>query len=253
MINETFAKWALGFSGCHGGNIGSVDNKSIWYCGIEWGGEWEEKELNGIFSDDVLQPPLGYEDYTDGNKQSHEAWETNVAWQFNWQTMKILSVIAGKELAEYKSFAREFQPFVKNSNTNYFKMNLYPLAFPSTVHSLCWSEGLSRATGFQNDNEYIDWIRKNRFPVMRNWVREYSPKLILCTGVSYFEDFKKAFIISDTNINEEIIDNKQLKWFINENKTLVVVIPFMTNRHGLIKNVSISKFGTRIAELLETL
>ena len=38
MINENFKKWALGFSGCDGGDIGSAQSPSIWLCGLEWGG-----------------------------------------------------------------------------------------------------------------------------------------------------------------------------------------------------------------------
>lgn len=34
-VNEDFARWASGFSGCDGGDIGSSQGKSIWFCGIE--------------------------------------------------------------------------------------------------------------------------------------------------------------------------------------------------------------------------
>ncbi|WP_260951748.1 hypothetical protein [Campylobacter sp. RM16187] len=37
MTEEYFKKWALGFSGCDGGDIGSPENPSAWLCGIEWG------------------------------------------------------------------------------------------------------------------------------------------------------------------------------------------------------------------------
>ena len=36
-IDARFAKWATGFSGCDGGDIGSPKSRSIWFCGIEWG------------------------------------------------------------------------------------------------------------------------------------------------------------------------------------------------------------------------
>jgi hypothetical protein len=58
-------------------------------------------------------------------------------------------------------------------------------------------------------------------------------------------------MISNVNIKEELIDEKQLKYFLNDNGTLVVNIPFMVNRYGLIKNVSIEKFGNRIKELIK--
>ena len=34
MVDARFAKWATSFSGCDGGDIGSPQSKSIWYCGI---------------------------------------------------------------------------------------------------------------------------------------------------------------------------------------------------------------------------
>ena len=38
-------KWLTDFSGCSGGNIGSKENPSIWLCGIEYGGGWDEEGL----------------------------------------------------------------------------------------------------------------------------------------------------------------------------------------------------------------
>ena len=47
------------------------------------------------------------------------------------------------------------------------------------------------------------------------------------------------------------IDGRDLWWSLNAEGTLVAIIPFMVNRHGLIKNDSIQKFGERIAQLME--
>ena len=50
--HASFAKWATGFSGCDGGDIGSAQNRSIWYCGIEWGGGHpadEQALINTVF------------------------------------------------------------------------------------------------------------------------------------------------------------------------------------------------------------
>lgn len=237
MNNKSFEKWALGFSGCDGGNIGSADNNSIWFCGIEWGGKFEN-ELKDIFNTDVSQPTLGY-----------DVWEENLSYIFNWQAMKILSVIAGKKLTEYKSFAKEYKPFVNNSHTNYFKMNLYPIAFKNTSNAH-WSEEFAKEIGLLTKYDYINWIRYNRFPVMKTWVSKYKPKLIICVGITYFEDFKQAFMLDDVKVNEETIDAKKFLWFKNSNNTIVINIPFMVNRNGLTRNESIEKFGFRIKELL---
>ena len=48
-VTQKFSRWAKGYSGFDGGDIGSPESPSIWVCGIEWGGggncEWLEKEL----------------------------------------------------------------------------------------------------------------------------------------------------------------------------------------------------------------
>ena len=37
-ITERFENWALGYSGCDGGDLGYPSSPSTWVCGIEWGG-----------------------------------------------------------------------------------------------------------------------------------------------------------------------------------------------------------------------
>lgn len=61
MINPEFAKWATGHSGCDGGDIGSRQHPSIWFCGIEWGGDYSDnQELIDLFLENVEQPAEGY-------------------------------------------------------------------------------------------------------------------------------------------------------------------------------------------------
>lgn len=239
IINPLFKKWALGFSGCDGGDIGSDLSRSIWLCGLEWGGDFEEtvETLSTDFNQDVSQPPSGYKD-----------WRENIAYIFNWQAMKLLGKIHDYPIEEYKKFAEEYKPFV-NGQKGFFKMNLYPIAFKQTAHNL-WDDAHKISTGLSTKQDYINWIYKNRFTIMQNLVINYSPKLIICTGVTYFLDFKQAFMIDNMEVNKECIDGKNLVWFKNENGTLVVVIPFMVNRNGLNSNATISNFGSRIKELL---
>ena len=93
-------------------------------------------------------------------------------------------------------------------------------------------------------------IRENRFRILREMTKKHCPKLIVCTGITLKEDFVKCFT-DNLMLNEEEIDDKSLFWVVNNNGSLVVIIPFMVNRYGLIRNVSITKFGQRVSELLE--
>lgn len=248
-VNGIFSQWATGFSGCDGGDVGSPENQSIWFCGIEWGGGHpaDEVELTtSVFSENVESPGPGYTS-VDGT----QAWRHNLAYIFNWQAMKLLTAINGLDVSAYKNFAEKVKPFTAGE-TGYFKMNLFPLAFKNTSHFL-WESGFSKATGFAQKIDYLNWIRANRFPVMKSWEQTYRPKLILCVGISYLSDFKLAFVDDGIEFHRELIDDRELNWAINNAGGIVVVLPFMVNRNGLVKNVSIQKFGDRIRQLLADL
>lgn len=240
-VAEQFKEWALGYAGCDGGDIGTPENPAIWVCGIEWGGghtpegliSHMEKEMS------VLGCSGGYED-----------WKKNIVHIFNRQVMKLLSVIHGGSFAGYKQFAEEVQPFVNGEN-GYFKMNLYPIGFKDTSHSR-WKNEFSEITGFNQKSDYLAWCEQYRFPQMRRWAEVSKPKLIIGLGKSYLPEFKMAFMEPDAVINHEMIDDRDLYWGRNVQQSLVVVIPFMVNRHGLVRNVSIQKFGERIAKLMSS-
>ena len=245
MVNAVFEKWATGFSGCDGGDIGSSKSPSIWFCGIEWGGGYpaDEQKLHNIFLGDVSAPAEGYT-----NVEGKPEWKENLAYRFNWQAMKLLTTINGGSFSDYKLFAENVRPFVKGER-GYYKINLYPLAFRNTNHQL-WQNAFAEATNFENKQEYINWINSRRFPLMKSWVQAYTPKLIVCTGITYASDFRLAFVDDGLEFNTETIDDRELHWVVNKNGTIVVVIPFMLNRNGLTRNVSIQKFGEKIRALL---
>jgi len=236
-VNE-FKKWCLEFSGCDGGDIGSKDNRSIWVCGIEWGGGHTPESLLEHMSKDFSTPPSGYKD-----------WKENLAYIFNWQIIKLLSAINDRKVEDYKRFAEERKPFVKNSS-GYFKMNLYPVGFKDTNVDR-WQDEFSKITGFDNKEDYVKWCRKNRFSQIQKWTFKYKPKLIICLGKTYLEDFKQAFLNNKIQLNIKIIDDKELTWGYNTSGTLVVILPFMVNANSLNKNETIQKFGEEIAKLIK--
>jgi len=234
-MNE-FKKWCLEFSGCDGGDIGSKDNRNTWVCGIEWGGGHTPETLLEHISKDLSTPPNGYND-----------WKENLAYIFNWQIMKLLSAINSGKVENYKKFAEEKKPFIKDSK-GYFKMNLYPIGFKDTNVNK-WHDEFSKITGFNNKEDYIEWCKENRFSQIRKWTLKYQPKLVICLGKTYIEDFKKAFLNENTKLNTKLIDDKELTWGYNEVNTLVVILPFMVNKNGLNKNQTIQIFGEEIANI----
>lgn len=238
MSAELFAAWAKGFSGCDGGDIGSPTARSTWVCGIEWGGGAKPEEWEASLSEDVGAPPLGHDDA-----------EHNLRYIFNWQTVKLLTAIAGGKVGDYRTTAATVQPFVRGS-VGFFKMNLYPLAFKNTSHAM-WMKGFDQLTGFGAKQDYIDWCRNNRFPILRDWTRAHQPKLIICFGKTYLDDFKAAFGEGGHPDRLEIVADRELRWFWTRFGTLIAVCPFPVNRHGLNSNARLQAFGDRIAEILD--
>lgn len=236
--NSTFEKWATSYSGCDGGDIGNPKNRSIWFCGIEWGGTRSAGQVQAEMLHDESQPREGYE------HASH-----NQAYIFNRQALKILCAINGSKVSAYREFSEETKPFTKGSS-GYFKLNLYPIAFKDTNQTR-WHEQFAEATGLREKSDYIDWCKVHRFPQMRQWARAARPRLILCVGKDYRADFKRAFHDENVSFNHESIDGRDLWWSINSDGTLVAIIPFMVNRHGLTRNDSIQKFGDRIGQLMQ--
>ena len=243
-MNVNFSRWALEFSGCDGGDIGTPSAPSVWFCGIEWGGGHSENadQLRAIFQGDESKPPKGYED-PDGKG----AWRENLAYIYNRQAVKLLSAINGGRVEDYKIFAERIQPFT-NGAIGYFKMNLFPLAFRNT-NAAHWGEVMANATGLPDKAAYLAWIREHRFQIIHSWVKEYRPKLIVCTGITYYNDFIRAFSGTELAMTKEVIEDRELRWARTETGTLLIIIPFMVNRYGLTRNSLIQMFGDRIREL----
>ena len=235
MVNENFKKWALGFSGYDGGDIGSAQSPSVWLCGLEWGGGFKPEELADEFKDDVSEPSVGY--------KSHER---NLAYQYNIKAIKLLCALNGA--SDHVKFNETVKPFTQGAK-GYFKLNLYPLAFKNTSHSL-WSEGFAKATGIENKSEYIRWIEQNRFPKLRAWAKERKPRLIICVGISYKNEFIAAFGGEGAQVKEAVAGGKKFYYFKNEAGAIVAITYFLGNPHGLNSDAVIKAAGEKIAQIL---
>lgn len=236
-VNADFKKWATSYSGCDGGDVGSSSHRSIWLCGIEWGGGHTPDHLRADFYQDYSTPPTGY-----------DCWQDNLAWIYNWQAMKLLCAMHGYSIADYKQFAEQHRPFVKGAK-GFFKMNLYPIAFRNTSGAH-WAEAFSELTGFASKSDYISWCDEHRLSAISQWAEHHKPKAIICLGKTLKESFSRAFSITSAALTTEVIENRELSWAENPSGSLVFLLPFMVNRNGLTRNATIQKFGERVAEII---
>jgi hypothetical protein len=230
---KKFSEWAKGFSGCDGGN----PYGSIWFCGIEWGGGFSEDRLDQVFSDKFPEPP-----------QLYTAAEENLAYQYNIKLMKMIAALRGQPTSGYEEVARE-TPFPFHQHSDFFKANLFPIAFKN-VDARRWTEGFHGATGLATRDRYCDWCREHRFPVMRQWVEKYRPRLVIGVGRSFWSDYLRAFGRGDL-IHEETVGQRKLIWTVaNGGKTVVVVTPFLNYyRWCLNSDELIEAFGHRIRQI----
>ena len=171
----------------------------------------------------------------------------NLKYIYNRQTLKLISVLRGGQASDFRATAENVRPFVAGNN-RYFKLNLYPIAFKDTSHAK-WLTGFSEITGFARKEDYIEWCRANRFPVLRQWAEKYHPKLIICFGKTYIDDFKLAFVGNKCPHEQALLCGKELSWFRANFHTLVAVCPFPVNRYGLNSNASLQAFGDKLRAL----
>ena len=236
-FSEQFQLWASGFAGCDGGDPGTPEKKSIWVCAIEHGGGHTLDSLAESIKEATDSPFKGFKDNL-----------PNTVYPFNRQVSKMLTGLAGRPVSDYKSFVAETNPFCEGS-AGYLKLNLFPVAFRNINHAH-WVSEFAAATGFDTKQEYLDWCKQNRLPKFRELAAVAKPKLILCVGKTFLQDFAIAFHDKSAEFNHEQIADRDLYWARNEEGTLIVNVPFLLNRWGLVKHTSIASFTARIRELM---
>ncbi|WKS99600.1 hypothetical protein NYR30_12980 [Gallibacterium salpingitidis] len=240
-MNLKFKRFLEEYSGYNGGDIGSPERPSIWCCGIEWGGEDITVEsFMDYFESNEWQQISGFESEGD-----------NIAVPYDKVLCKLLCAINGGNVEDYAEFALDNKVWMKGEKTGYLKLNLYPLWFKNT-ESERWNKGLNDILGFCDKQEYLRWCRLHRFSKINAMVQQHQPKLILCFGTTYEDDFNLAFSDGWCAFHDKKIDDLPVKWKRNENtNTVIVILPFPNvPKYGLQRNQSMQLIGDFIRTLI---
>lgn len=229
-----FQSWATGYSGCDGGNIFG----RIWFCGIEFGGGHTRGSL--AFSD-VSTPPSIHPENLD----------SKLRYQYNQKVAKLYTVIRNYRISKWRKVARDHALFSESSNI--FKMNLYPVAFQRDADEL-WEPWLFELTGLPTKSIYRAWCQLHRFPEIKRWLEYSNPRLIVATGLSYADHFNFAFAGNEAAYHsfehEEKVEGRRYLWrLINNEKTLLAVVPFLGGASGLNSDVQLIAIGQRLQGL----
>lgn len=239
MINEDIAKSMLNeFDGCDCDSPGSPDSPSVWLFGIEWGRPKNQQELKKIDYESIAAEPVddGY------------SIKTQLGYSYNLKAFKLLAAMNGYEVNQYHEFAQNHQPFVKGSE-GYFKGNLYPYACKNVDE---WPDDVKNEIGVSDKEEYRQWCRKHRLPVVKQWVDKYQPKIFIGVGITCRDEFSLAVFGKAVDYKKEIITDNKLDrpifYFIEGAKKLVV-IPHFIGPRGLRSDILLQKAGDFIAGL----
>src|ERR1035437_7437490 len=233
MINEKIAKAMLEeFDGCDCDDPGSPASPSVWLFGIEWGNP--KKKENKI----VVKP-----------EDDGYSIKTQLTYQYNQKAFKLLAAMNGYDVSEYREFAQKHQPFV-NGSGGYFKGNLYPYACNKVDE---WPEDVKIEIGISDKEQYRQWCREFRLPVVKQWVDKYQPKLFIGVGITCRDEFSSAVFGKGVNFNKEMITDKKIDrpifHFSDESRKLVVV-PHFSGRYGLRSDILLQEAGKFIEGLL---
>jgi hypothetical protein len=229
-VTQDFEKWAKGYSGCDGGNL----HGSVWFCGIEWG-TGTDHDLKAELRDSVSEPPQKY-------RALQDVLRDPISGKSHPYGVRLIKLITAMRLPAGYS-----EPFPFHRRSQFFKLNLFPVAFKEVDPQL-WIDKYQTATGLATRDSYVQWCRENRFPQMRSWVEKGKPKLIVGIGAGKERkpDFKGAFGFTDAQENEETIEGKKLVWMRN-GKAILAIIPFLGYQNGLLNSDQlVQTFGERL-------
>lgn len=83
-------------------------------------------------------------------------------------------------------------------------------------------------------------------------MKDRSPRLVLCTGIGYAEQFRSAFSSGDEELKAEKVAGKLMRYFVvNSGATLVAIVYFLGGRYGLKSDDELGATGRRLRELLQ--
>jgi hypothetical protein len=241
-MEENIKDWACSFSGCDGGNV----DADIWLCGIEWGGGSDIGYYNKKLPEQLKNGKVDV-------SLTNFDWNDSLSYTYGRSFAKLYNSIKGGKVEDYKQ--------VSNLEGNeLFKLNLYPIAFDSTNHTLWHKNNMPALTGFDNKYIFNTWCFFNRFPFFTQLTKKHKPELIIGTGVDYLRDFLMFFAGDEkvsklnsgliTPISEANKYDRVYYWVRIDSNTLLVIIPFFSGRYGLNSNYLLQEMGARIKLLL---
>ncbi|WP_345848455.1 hypothetical protein [Shewanella algae] len=213
-VTQKFKNMALSFYGCDGGNL----NSTVWTCGLEWGGGYENNEI----PESELKALKLWSWDTDG-----ETVAGCLRHQYNQKLAWFFSYLYGWNVDDYKNESIKNKLFCSEGTG--FKMNAFPISFKNR-DSVSWSQKIKEQTGIDSFQVYKEWCIENRGKHFHNLIQKHNPQIVLCTGISSSNEFFRFFKCDISTIAHH---NEFHSGLTNDGKTLIFVVPFFGGRNGI--------------------
>ena len=110
-----------------GGDHGSPGKPSIWVFGIEYGEAPDKRSPK------------------EGSNIDYQDIDYQLGFRYGQNLFKLLAIMNGYPISDFKKFARQYQPFTQKSK-GYYRGNLYPVP---RNRNKPWDEHMKRETGFE--------------------------------------------------------------------------------------------------------
>ncbi|WP_028111697.1 hypothetical protein [Ferrimonas kyonanensis] len=233
VLNPDFVKWIQTPSGCDGGNI----NSSVWFFGLEWGGDAHQVQTPDLVINQ--EHPYVSGDYRKVFPDDY---------QYNNKLTKLYAAMLGQPTEHYASVFHATRMFDADSDT--YKGNIYTLTSPRENNQF-FTSNLQQVTGCRTKESYKQAHRDYRFPMLRRWVKEHQPRVIVCFGNSYVDDYRSAFSGQSITFTANRFAGVKLFYApINDGNTLLVILPFIAfYSHCLNSDYRIRHAGVVVAQL----
>ena len=198
-----------------GGNI----KAPLWFCGIEWSSNGEAI-TDKITRDTYLVDELSVPYLSSKWKEAHSQY---LKWQFDQKLSKIICEAIDYQ-GDYKSYL--------NSNfcdqkSNEFKLNLFPLAATDIKE---WNEEHIRITGHRIKYHYMYQCAFSRFILFYRLVNLYHPKVIVCFGRTFLEEYFMAFMGDNYKCSRKMIKlglSTTIEVIEKQDHPVLLVCPFL--------------------------
>jgi len=182
------------------GNLAS----KIWFIGIEEGGNISDEKT---FTEELNKRKENRFLYLEESKEKTQVWD-------------IIATLI-KEVMPSISRTDMF----REETSSFFLSNLFPLPRPTTLSQKFSEYKPYFGEDIVDPNKYQSIVRSERYPIIyRNWIK-YSPKLTICFGSGYHNEFENLLKLGHSKFDS--LSDGNLFYFSDEK---VLLTPFFNYR-----------------------